>query len=102
MELLASLFVGKPLNILALAVLEKLKPVKEGLAGRHPKFKYLSEVCEDCFDSFLAVPVQRGAEKIGVLVVQHQDQDYFDDIDVMVMLISGKRHTTSRIWSEEF
>ncbi len=64
---------------------EKLEPVKEGLASRHPRFKYLSEACEDSFDSFLAVPVQRGAEKIGVLVVQHQDRNYFDEIDVMAM-----------------
>ncbi|MGB5750250.1 MAG: phosphoenolpyruvate--protein phosphotransferase [Desulfobacterales bacterium] len=65
--------------------LEKLKPVKEGLASRHPRFKYFSEAREDSFDSFLAVPLQRGAEKIGVLVVQHQEQDYFDEIDVMAM-----------------
>ena len=51
----------------------------------HPRFKYLSEACGDSFDSFLAVPVHRGAEKIGVLVVQHQEQDYFDEIDVMAM-----------------
>jgi len=29
--------------------LEKLKPVKEGLASRHPGFKYFSETCEDSF-----------------------------------------------------
>jgi len=67
------------------ATLENLKPVKEGHASRHPKFKYLSEAYEDSFDSFLAVPIKRGAEKIGVLVVQHQEQDYFDEIDVMAM-----------------
>jgi len=61
--------------------LENLKPVKEGLAGRHSRFKYLSVACGDSFDSFLAVPLQRGAEKIGVLVVQHQERNYFDDID---------------------
>jgi phosphotransferase system enzyme I (PtsP) len=31
------------------------------------------------------VPIRRGAEKIGVLVVQHQERDYFDEIDVMAM-----------------
>jgi phosphotransferase system enzyme I (PtsP) len=31
------------------------------------------------------VPVQRGAEKIGVLVVQHQERHYFDEFDVMAM-----------------
>ena len=67
------------------STLEKLKPIKEGLASRHAGFKYLSEACEDSFESFLAVPLQRGAEKIGVLVVQHQKQDYFDEIDVMAM-----------------
>jgi len=65
--------------------LADLTPVKEGLASRHPRFKYFSEAREDSFDSFLAVPVQRGAEKIGVLVVQHQEQDYFDEIDVIAM-----------------
>jgi len=67
------------------SALEKSKPVKEGLASRHPRFKYLSEAFGDCFDSFLAVPVQIGAEKIGVLVVQHQERNHFDDIDVMAM-----------------
>lgn len=67
------------------ATLEKSKPVKEGLAGRYPRFKYLSEACGESFDSFLAVPVQRGSEKIGVLVVQHQKRGYFDEIDVMAM-----------------
>jgi phosphotransferase system, enzyme I, PtsP len=65
--------------------LEKLKPLKEGHASSHPKFKYFSAACEDSFDSFLAVPVRRGAEKIGVLVIQHQEKDYFDKIDVMAM-----------------
>jgi len=65
--------------------LEKLEPVKEGLASCHPRFKYFSEACEDSLDSFLAVPVRRGAEKIGVLVVQHQVRDYFDENDVLAM-----------------
>ena len=35
------------------ATLEKLKPLKEGNASCHPKFKYFSEASEDSFDSFL-------------------------------------------------
>ncbi|MGD8262938.1 MAG: phosphoenolpyruvate--protein phosphotransferase [Desulfobacterales bacterium] len=65
--------------------LEKLKPVREGLASRHPKSKYFNEACEDPFDSFLAVPLLRGAEKIGVLVVQHRQRDYFDKIDALAL-----------------
>jgi phosphotransferase system enzyme I (PtsP) len=33
------------------ATLEKSKPIKEGLAGRHHRFKYLSEACGEFFDS---------------------------------------------------
>jgi phosphotransferase system enzyme I (PtsP) len=65
--------------------LEKLKPVNEGLASRHPGYKFISEADEDTFDSFLAVPVQRGDEKIGVLVVQHQETYNFDEIDVIAL-----------------
>lgn len=67
------------------ATLQKLKPMREGSAGRHPKFNYFKEAQEDPFDSFLSMPVQRGEEKIGVLVVQHQKRDYFDEVDVMAL-----------------
>jgi phosphotransferase system, enzyme I, PtsP len=65
--------------------LENLKPVKEGPAGRHPILKNFNEARENSFDSILAVPVHRGDEKIGVLMVQHQQRDYFAEIDVMAM-----------------
>lgn len=35
--------------------------------------------------SLLAVPVRRGAEKIGVLAVHHQEQDFFNEIDTLAM-----------------
>ena len=65
--------------------LAKQEPLNEGCARRHPGFKYFKEAGEDPFDSFLGVPILRGAEKIGVLVVQHKDRDYFDDVDIQVM-----------------
>lgn len=64
---------------------EQLKPLNEGFASSHAKFKYFKEAREDPFDSFLAVPILRGKEKIGVLVVQHQMRNYFDGRDVMAM-----------------
>jgi phosphotransferase system enzyme I (PtsP) len=66
-------------------IFESLKPICEAHASRHPNFKYFEEADEDPFESFLAVPIHRGNEKIGVLVVQHKQPDYFDDIDVMAM-----------------
>jgi phosphotransferase system enzyme I (PtsP) len=65
--------------------LNEMKPVCVGCAGHNPHFKYFEEADEDCFESFLSVPIYRGAEKIGVLVVQHSQQNYFDDIDVMAL-----------------
>jgi phosphotransferase system enzyme I (PtsP) len=65
--------------------LENCMTVNEGFATQHPKFKYFPEAGEDSFDSFLAVPVHRGDEKIGVLAVRHRVRDYFDEIDVLAM-----------------
>ncbi len=65
--------------------LNTMKPVCIGCAGHNPHFKYFEETDEDCFPSFLSVPIHREAEKIGVLVVQHSQQNYFDDIDIMAL-----------------
>ncbi len=64
---------------------ESLRPICESRASRHPDFKYFEEADEDPFESFLAVPIHRGNEKIGVLVVQHEHPGYFDEIDVMAL-----------------
>ena len=61
------------------------QPICEDRASSHPNFKYFKEADEDPFESFLAVPIHRGNEKIGVLVVQHEQTGYFDEIDVMAM-----------------
>lgn len=65
--------------------LEKLEPVKVGRAGHLPGLETISAAGGDALDSLLAVPIRRVAEQIGVLVVQHQERDYFDDMDVMAM-----------------
>ena len=64
---------------------ESLRPICESRASRHPNFKYFEEAHEDLFESFLAVPIHRGNEKIGILVVQHEHPGYFDEIDVMAL-----------------
>lgn len=57
--------------------IQKRKPVFEGRASLNPRFKYFKEADEDRFESFMAVPIQRGEEKIGVLVVQHEQENFF-------------------------
>jgi phosphotransferase system enzyme I (PtsP) len=60
---------------------ETLSIIREGNAHITPGFKYFEETGEDPFHSFLCVPIKRGVEKIGVLVVQHRQLDYFDTSD---------------------
>ena len=45
--------------------------LREGNAQANPGFKYFDAAGEEPFNSFLCVPIRRGIEKIGVLVVQH-------------------------------
>jgi phosphotransferase system enzyme I (PtsP) len=71
--------------------LERLKPIKEAFADRNPKFKYFVEAHEDRLKSFLSVPILRGVEKIGVLVVQHEKSNYFDELDVLAMRASASQ-----------
>ena len=65
---------------------EQLAPLNVGSAGSHPGFRYFEDAGEDGFNSFLAVPIQRGEEKIGVLVAQHRARDYFGETDVLAMI----------------
>jgi phosphotransferase system enzyme I (PtsP) len=65
--------------------LEQMAPVCEGDASRNPRFKYFESSMEERFKSFLSVPIRYGAEKTGVLVVQHTDANYFTPADVMAL-----------------
>lgn len=64
---------------------EKLRPVREGRARENPRFKYFEQANEERFESFLSVPIQRGNEKVGVLVVQHEEAGYFTGKDTMAL-----------------
>ncbi len=65
--------------------LKTMEPIKEGCASRHNEFERFCDSHKNVLESFLAVPVRRGAEKIGALLVQHRDRDFFDEIDVLAM-----------------
>ncbi|WP_373501415.1 phosphoenolpyruvate--protein phosphotransferase [Desulfococcus sp.] len=70
---------------------EHLSPIREAHARCNPLFKYFEETDEDRFESFLSVPIQRGAQRIGVLVVQHEEADYFSERDVMALRASASQ-----------
>ncbi|MDA8137292.1 MAG: phosphoenolpyruvate--protein phosphotransferase, partial [Desulfobacteraceae bacterium] len=63
----------------------RMAPLCDGVACDNPLFKHFEEAEEDAYKSFLSVPISRGIEKIGVLVVQHQQPNYFDAADIMAL-----------------
>ena len=63
----------------------QMEPICEGCAGIHPRFKLFEASDEERFNSFLSVPISLANEKIGVLVVQHEIQNYFNRSDVMAL-----------------
>ena len=65
--------------------LDKMEPVLEGTACESPRFKFFEACDEEGYNSFLSVPISRANERIGVLVVQHAQSDFFDHSDVMAL-----------------
>lgn len=65
--------------------LSRMEPVCEGCADSHPRYKYFENSEEEQYQSFLSVPISLANDRIGVLVVQHRDKDYFNGSDVMAL-----------------
>jgi phosphotransferase system enzyme I (PtsP) len=65
--------------------LKELRPIRDSRASTNPDYKYFPEAGEEPYEAFLGVPIQRGIEKIGVLVVQREDAYQFDDSELMLL-----------------
>jgi phosphotransferase system, enzyme I, PtsP len=65
--------------------LKELRPICVAHASNHPDFKYFPEAGEEPFDAFLGVPIHRGIEKIGMLVVQRHARDSFNNVEMLAM-----------------
>jgi len=57
-------------------------PVNEPDAQKHPAFSYRPETGEEIYHSFLAVPILRGGEVLGVLTVQNKTPRIYAEEDV--------------------
>ena len=76
-------------------------PINEPDAQNHPAFSYRPETGEEIYHSFLAVPILRGGDVLGVLTVQNKRHKEYSDEDVEVLqttamvlaehLVSGRR-----------
>ncbi|MFM9847651.1 MAG: phosphoenolpyruvate--protein phosphotransferase [Hyphomicrobiaceae bacterium] len=57
-------------------------PINEPEAQNHPAFSYRPETGEEIYHSFLAVPILRGGDVLGVMTVQNKTQREYSDDDV--------------------
>jgi phosphotransferase system enzyme I (PtsP) len=66
---------------LAGLALKELRAIREARGFLSPKYQPVSGIDEEKFQAFLAVPIRRGLTRVGVLVVQDPEPDYFDKTD---------------------
>jgi len=71
-------------GLVGLAVKE-MRPICEEVASKNPHFKSIPGINEESYESFLVVPIQRGIENIGALVVQRKADNCFSDNDIMAL-----------------
>jgi phosphotransferase system enzyme I (PtsP) len=70
-------------------------PVNEPDARSHPAFSYRPETGEEIYHSFLAVPILRAGDVLGVLTVQNKTPREYTDEDVEIL------HTTAMVLAEQ-
>lgn len=59
--------------------------INEGRSRLSPYWKAIPNINEEHYESFLAVPIMRGLERIGVLVIQDPQPDYFTPRDTRAL-----------------
>ncbi|HEX6001113.1 MAG TPA: phosphoenolpyruvate--protein phosphotransferase [Hyphomicrobiaceae bacterium] len=64
---------------------ELATPINEPDAQSHPAFSFRPETGEEIYHSFLAVPIVRGGEVMGVLTIQNRTAREYTDEDVEVL-----------------
>ncbi len=65
--------------------LSEQRPVIEKVGSANPKFKPYPGSNEERYEAFLAIPILRGASRVGVLVVQRGKDHPFADRDILAM-----------------
>lgn len=65
----------------------RAEPINLADAQSHPSFKYIPQVKEDRFRSFLGVPIIHRRQLLGVLVVQQRELRQFDESEESFMTL---------------
>ena len=72
---------------LAGLALKESRPISVREASKHPQFKFFPDINEENYDAFLAVPILRGIEKIGVLTVRRSRKNPFEEENVQALRV---------------
>jgi phosphotransferase system enzyme I (PtsP) len=75
----------KPEEGLTGKVFREQRAICEQHASLNPDFKGFNGINEELYESFMAVPVCKGMEKIGVLVAQREEKNSFAQDDVKAL-----------------
>lgn len=67
--------------------LKEMRPICEARATDNPNFKYIPGSHEENFVSFLAVPIIRRMNPVGVIVVQDPQWNYFTPNDIQALQV---------------
>lgn len=66
--------------------MKELRPICEGHGSESPNYKRIEGIHEENYEAFLAVPILlRGVMRVGVLVAQDPQPDYFHQNDVKAL-----------------
>ncbi len=65
--------------------LQELRPIREASASKNPNFKFFQDIYEEQFEAFLAVPIRKGLNRIGVITIQHREPNYFSRRDTAAL-----------------
>ena len=64
---------------------KQLRPIRVGNTRDNPNDKFFPGIGEENYQSFLAVPILRRLRRIGALVVQDPQREYFDQNDTKAL-----------------
>src|SRR5690606_1678508 len=70
------------------------KPLNLANAQEHPAFAYRPETGEEIYQSFMGVPILRGGQTLGVLVVQNRTRRVYSEEEIEAL------QTTSMVLAE--
>ena len=82
-------FIGKlrlkPGEGLTGQALKEEKTILEKDGVNNPKFRQIEGFGEEAYKSFMAVPILSGLSKTGVIVLEHSENDFFNENDQMAL-----------------